>query len=206
MGLLPREGRFFDAFNQHAALAVAAARELSSLFDDLSSLDPRSKAIENYEKQADRITHETVNMLHQTFITPFDRDQIHRLITDMDDVLDLMEDVAQCLFLYDVKRVGPEAQQLAALCVDATARMKEAVALLSSMKNADAILRICGEIDRLESQADRVFRTALAKLFREEPDPKEIIKQKEVIQLLEAVTDKCEDVANLIEGIVLESA
>ena len=84
--------------------------------------------------------------------------------------------------------------------------MQEAVALLSSMKNADAILRICGEIDRLESQADRVFRTALAKLFREEPDAKEIIKQKEVIQLLEAVTDKCEDVANLIEGIVLESA
>ena len=79
MGLLPREGRFFDAFNQHAALAVAAARELSALFDDLASLDARSKAIENYEKQADRITHETVNMLHQTFITPFDRDQIHQL-------------------------------------------------------------------------------------------------------------------------------
>ena len=133
---------------------------------------PARRPSRRYEKQADRITHETVNLLHQTFITPFDREQIHGLITDMDDVLDLMEDVAQCLFLYDVKHVGPEAQQLAALCVDTTARMQEAVALLSSMKNADAILRICGEIDRLESQADRVFRTALAKLFREEPDAK----------------------------------
>jgi uncharacterized protein Yka (UPF0111/DUF47 family) len=92
------------------------------------------------------------------------------------------------------------------ICVDSFERVKEAVGLLSSMKNSAVILRICAEIDRLESHADRVFRAALAKLFREEADAKEIIKQKEVYQLLEAVTDKCEDVANLIEGIVLESA
>jgi predicted phosphate transport protein (TIGR00153 family) len=206
MGLLPREGRFFDLFNQHAALAVEAARELAALFGDLSTLEARSVSIQQFEKQADKITRETVQLLHQTFITPFDREQIHGLITDMDDILDLMEDAAECLFLYDVRRIGPEAKELAILCVNSVERVHEAVGLLASMKNSESILRICEEIDRLESHADRVFRAALAKLFREEPDAKEVVKQKEVYQLLEAVTDKCEDVANLIEGIVLESA
>jgi hypothetical protein len=206
MPLLPREGRFFDYFNQHAALAVTASRELAAVFTDLSTLETHSAAIHQCEKQADKITHDTVHMLHQTFITPFDRDQIHGLVTAMDDVLDLIEDVAECLFLYDVRRIGPEAQQLATICVDCTDRVKDAVAMLSSMDNSDAIIAICGEIDRLESHADQVFRAALAKLFREEPDAREVIKQKEVFQLLEDITDRCEDVANLIEGIVLEAA
>jgi uncharacterized protein Yka (UPF0111/DUF47 family) len=124
----------------------------------------------------------------------------------MDDVLDLIEDAAECLFLYDVRRIGPEAAELAAICVKCTARVKEAVAMLPSMDNSARILAICGEIDKLESHADGVFRTALAKLFREEPDAREVIKQKEVYLLLEEITDRCEDVANLIEGIVLEAA
>jgi predicted phosphate transport protein (TIGR00153 family) len=206
MPLLPREGRFFDFFDQHAALAVKAAEELVAVFADLATLDVRSTAIHQYEKQADRITHDTVHLLHQTFITPFDRDQIHGLVTAMDDVLDLIEDAAECLFLYDVRRIGPEAAELAAICVKCTARVKEAVAMLPSMDNSARILAICGEIDKLESHADGVFRTALAKLFREEPDAREVIKQKEVYLLLEEITDRCEDVANLIEGIVLEAA
>jgi len=117
-----------------------------------------------------------------------------------------MEDVATCLFLYDVKAVTPDAQKLSEICVTCTVKVKDAVGKLESMENADAILRICGEIDRLESEADFVFRSALAKLFREEPDVKQIIKLKEVYQLLESITDKCEDVANVIEGIVLENA
>ena len=119
---------------------------------------------------ADQITHQTVQLLHQTFITPLDRDEIHQLITGMDDILDLMEDVATCLFLYDVKAVTPDAQKLGEICVTCTVKVKDAVAKLESMENADAILRICGEIDRLESEADFVFRSALAKLFREESD------------------------------------
>ncbi len=206
MSLLPREGRFFDAFNQHAALAVKAARELEGVFADLATLEARSSVIHQCEKQADKVTHDTVHLLHQTFITPFDRDQIHALITAMDDVLDLIEDVAECLFLYDVRRIGPEAAKLAAICVTCTSRVEQVVGMLSSMKNSARILAICGEIDRLESEADGVFRTALAKLFREEPDAREVIKQKEVFLLLEEITDRCEDVANLIEGIVLEAA
>jgi predicted phosphate transport protein (TIGR00153 family) len=203
--LLPREGRFFDFFNEHAGHAVLAAAELKALLADLSDLEARRRNIERHEKQADQITHHTMQLLHQTFITPLDRDEIHQLITTMDDVLDLMEDIAQCLFLYDVRAVTPEAQRLAEICVACTEKVRDAVAKLESMDNADAILKLCAEIDRLEADADYVMRSAMAKLFREEPDAKEIIKQKEIYQLLESVTDKCEDIANLIEGIVLEN-
>jgi len=203
--LLPREGRFFDFFNEHAGHAVQADAELKALLADLSELEARRRNIERHEKQADQITHHTMQLLHQTFITPLDRDEIHQLITTMDDVLDLMEDIAQCLFLYDVRAVTPEAQRLAEICVACTEKVRDAVAKLESMDNADAILKLCAEIDRLEADADYVMRSAMAKLFREEPDAKEIIKQKEIYQLLESVTDKCEDIANLIEGIVLEN-
>jgi len=203
--LLPREGRFFDYFNEHAGHAVLAAAELKALLADLSELEARRRNIERHEKQADQITHHAMQLLHQTFITPLDRDEIHQLITTMDDVLDLMEDIAQCLFLYDVRAVTPEAQRLADICVACTEKVRDAVAKLESMDNADAILKLCAEIDRLEADADYVMRSAMAKLFREEPDAKEIIKQKEIYQLLESVTDKCEDIANLIEGIVLEN-
>ena len=205
MRLLPREGRFFDYFNEHAGHAVLAAAELKALLADLSDLEVRRRNIERHEKQADQITHHTMQLLHQTFITPLDRDEIHQLITTMDDVLDLMEDIAQCLFLYDVRAVTPEAQRLAEICVACTEKVRDAVARLESMDDTDAILKLCAEIDRLEADADYVMRSAMAKLFREEPDAKEIIKQKEIYQLLESVTDKCEDIANLIEGIVLEN-
>jgi len=206
MRLFPREPKFFDYFNQHAALSAAAALELKALLADLAQLESRSRAIERSEKQADQITHQTVQLLHKTFVTPLDRDEIHRLINGMDDILDLMEDVATSLFLYDVKALTPDAQRLGEICVACTIKVRDAVALLESMDNADAILKICAEIDRLESDADRVFRSGLAKLFREEPDVREVIKLKEIYQLLESITDKCEDVANVIEGIVLENA
>ena len=179
---------------------------MQALLADLSQLELRRRSIETNEKQADRITHETVQLLHKTFITPLDRDEIHDLITGMDDIVDLMEDVSTCLFLYDVKAVTPDAQKLASICVACTVNVKEAVAMLASMGNADAILKICREIDRLESEADFVFRSALAKLFREESDAKQILKLKEVYQLLESITDKADDIANVIEGIVLENA
>jgi predicted phosphate transport protein (TIGR00153 family) len=205
MRLLPQENKFFDFFNQHAAHAVEAAVELRALLNDLSELPLRVRSIEHHEKQADKITHQTIQLLHQTFVTPLDRDEIHRLITTMDDVLDLLEGISQCLFLYDVRAVPPEAKRLADICVVCTEKVRDAVAKLQSMDNADAILRLCAEIDRLESDADQVMHGAMAKLFREEPDAIVIIKLKEIYQLLELVTDKCEDVANLIEGIVLEN-
>ncbi|KAG0298679.1 hypothetical protein BGZ96_008707 [Linnemannia gamsii] len=155
---------------------------------------------------ADKLTHETIDLLHKTFITPFDRDEIHKLITTMDDILDLMEDVATAVWLYDVQSLTPEAGQLAQICASSCEQVAQAVALLKDMKSASAILTICTAIDRLETEADSLLRSAISKLFREEDDVKSLIKHKAILELLEEVTDKCEDVANIIEGIVLENA
>ena len=173
---------------------------------NLSEVDERVRNIETYEKRADRITHQTIDQLHKTFITPLDRDDIHKLISRMDDILDLSEDVAQTISLYDIRKVTPEAKQLADICVSCATRVQTTVRMLSNMDNADGILRICDEIDQLESDADHVMRAAMAKLFRDEADVRQLIKLKAVYELLEQITDKCEDVANIIEGIVLENA
>jgi uncharacterized protein len=203
---MPREGKFFEFFNQHAELAVKGTIELAALMGNLDELNRRRPAIEALEKEADKVTHNCIEMLHQIFITPLDRDQIHKLVTTMDDILDLSEDVAQCVDLYDVRRVSPEAKVLADICVRCAERTRDAVAMLSDMSRGQEILNICKEIDRLETDADQVMRAAIAKLFREEPDAKEIMKQKAIYELLETITDRSEDVANLLESIVLENA
>ncbi len=204
--LMPREGRFFEYFNEHAEQLVLGAIELKALMSDISELQIRVHNIESIENKADQITHQTVQLLHKTFITPLDRDEIHQLITKMDDILDLMEDTSQCMFLYDIRTVTDEAKKLADICLSCTEKVKAAVMHLSNMENAESILNLCTEIDKLEAIADQVMRSAMAKLFREEPDTRHLFKMKEIYQLLEAVTDRCEDVANIIEGIVLENA
>ena len=137
---------------------------------------------------------------------PLDRDSIHQLITRMDDILDLIQDVAESAMLYDLQRITPEAQQLADLNQMCCERVQTAVGMLSNMENADAILKVCGEIDQLESDADRVMRAAMSKLFRDESDVRQLIKLKAIYELLESVSDKCEDVANILESVVLENA
>ncbi len=203
---MPREERFFDLFSAHAEQLVLGAAELQALMKNVGELLERKRNIEKIEHRADKITHQTMQLLHKTFITPLDRDEIHQLITRMDDILDLMEDVSQCMFLYDIRSVTAEAIQLADICLISTEKVQSAVKLLPNLKNAQAILPLCKEIDRLESDADHVMRAAMAKLFREEPDVKHLFKMKEIYQLLESVTDRCQDVANIIEAIVLENA
>jgi predicted phosphate transport protein (TIGR00153 family) len=172
-------------------------------FDDLEN---RVHAIEGIEKHADKITYETLDLLHKTFITPLDRDDIHKLITRMDDILDLLEDAGQTISLYDIKAITPEAKRLAELCLACTEKVKTAVGLLHNMDNSAQILSLCEEIDRLESDADHVMRAAMSKLFRDEPDVRNLIKLKAIYEILETVTDRCEDVANIIEGIIVENA
>ncbi|HUN69575.1 MAG TPA: DUF47 family protein, partial [Burkholderiales bacterium] len=164
------------------------------------------KHIDEAERAADKITHETITLLHKTFITPFDREQIHQLITAMDDILDLMQDVAESIVLYDIRKITPESKQLAEICQMCCERVRTAVSLLRNVKDAEAILKTCQEIDRLESDADRVMRSAMSKLFRDEADVKQLIKLRSIYELLELITDRCEDVANVIEGIVLENS
>ncbi len=204
--LMPTEVKFFDLFIQHADLCVKGAQELLALMTNFDDLDKRVHAIEMIEKEADKVTQHTLAMLHKTFITPLDRDEIHKLITRMDDILDLMEDAAQSVSLYDIKAVTPESQRLAELCLRCTEKVREAVGLLHNMNNSNQIFLICEEIDRLESDADHVMRAAMSKLFRDEPDVRTIIKLKEIYEILETVTDRCEDVANIVEGIIVENA
>lgn len=204
--LMPKEGRFFEYFNEHAEQIVLGSRELSAMITSGDDIERRSYNIETIEKRADKITQSTIELLHKTFITPLDRDEIHHLITKMDDILDLIEDVAQSIYLYNVRNLTEEAKKLAELCVACSENVKKAVALLSNMDNAPAILVACEEIDRLESEADHVMRAAMAKLFRDEADVRQVIKLRSVYELLEEVTDTCEDVANILEGIVLENS
>ena len=171
--LMPREGRFFNLFDNHAKLIVDGAMALADVLRDYEVAKDRAagiKLIEDAEHSADRITHETVQLLHTTFITPFDRDDIHRLISRMDDVLDLIQDTAETLVLYDIQKVTPEATQLAELVLRCAKRVQAAVKLLVSMADAKAMLEICQEIDKLESEADKVMRGAVSQLFRDETD------------------------------------
>lgn len=209
--LMPKEGKFFDLFNAHAAYCVQGGKKLQELIEKLGNDERAVKEItdiiESTEEKADVVTHETVVLLNQTFITPLDRDEIHQLIVKMDDILDVVQDVAQSLAMYDVRRATPDIRQLVELSVSAIDRVKSAVALLPNLgDNAQDILKTCNEIDRLESDADKVMRGALSRLFRDEQDVRELIKLKAIYELMETITDRCQSVGNLIEGIVLENA
>ena len=210
--LLPREGNFFELFNQHADRIVEAARAFSQLvahYNDPHLREKYNQDVDNAERAADRITQEVNRTLHKTFITPIDREQIHSLINTMDDVADLIQDSAETMALYDVRHMTESMTRLTELSVKCCERLKDAVYMLAKIAEpatAEAALKTCEEIDRLESDADRVMRSAMSKLFREEPDVREVIKLKAIYELLETITDKCEDVANLIEGIVLENS
>jgi predicted phosphate transport protein (TIGR00153 family) len=207
--LMPREGRFFHLFDQHAKLIVDGALALADVlrhYENQADREKGIKVIEDAEHAADRITHETVSLLHTTFVTPFDRDDIHRLISRMDDVLDLIQDTGESLVLYDIQKVTPEATQLAELLRRCADHVQTAVGLMASMADAPEILNICQEIDRLESEADKVMRSAISQLFRDEQDVRQVIKLKAVYEALESATDKCQDVANVIESVVLENA
>ncbi len=207
---MPREGKFFDLFNAHAEQIVLGGAELVALLAAVGvsneEAEDRAKRIDAIESAADRITHDTVATLHRTFITPLDRESIHQLISGMDDILDLIQDVAESLVLYDIRAVTDEARKLASICQSCCAEVKQVVALLHNMDNAPRILEHCQKIDSLESEADRVMRSAMSKLFRDEPDVRQIMKFKAIYEMLETITDRCEDVANTIEGIVLDNS
>src|SRR5213075_2559638 len=140
--LMPREGKFFELFNAHAERIVEGARELASMIGTFSELDAHAQRIDNAERAADKITHETIALLHKTFITPFDREQIHTLITTMDDILDLIQDVAESVALYDLRKVTPETKQLAEICQMCCDRVQATIALLPNVKSSSAILKL----------------------------------------------------------------
>jgi predicted phosphate transport protein (TIGR00153 family) len=210
--LMPREGKFFELFNQHGEFIVQGARAFILLIENYSDLGLREKytnEVGNAERQADRITAEVNRLLHKTFITPIDREQIHGLINAMDDILDLLQDASETMSLYDVQAMNDDILRLGDLSAKCCERVQHAVSLLPKISTPDvaaAALKTCEEIDRLESDADRVMRSAMSRLFREEKDVRELIKLRAIYELLESISDRCEDVANLIEGVVLENS
>jgi predicted phosphate transport protein (TIGR00153 family) len=210
--LLPREGNFFELFNQHGEYIVAGARSFILLIQNYADLALREKyanEVGTAERQADRVTAEVNRLLHKTFITPIDREQIHGLINAMDDILDLLQDATETMSLYDVRTMTEDVLRLGDLSAKCCERVQHAVSLLpriSQAEAAEAAIKTCEEIDKLESDADRVMRSAMSRLFREETDVRELIKLKAIYELLESISDRCEDVANLIEGVVLENS
>jgi predicted phosphate transport protein (TIGR00153 family) len=201
---LPKETSFFDFFEQHAALTVEGTREFMSLVSTGANIPSKARRISDIEHETDVITHRCVEALHKTFITPIDRDEIHRLITRMDDIMDFVEAASERIELYEITTMTPDARDLADVLHRAAVQVEIATKGLRNLKHPQELLKVCKEVTRLENEADSILRRAVARLFREEKDPITVIKWKEIYESLENASDRCEDVANIIEGVVIE--
>jgi hypothetical protein len=205
--LMPKTDDFFSDFEAQAATVVEGTKLLKDLLDDFTDVPRKCQGIKDVEHRADDITHRAFARLHTQFITPFDRAEIHRLLSRIDDVLDLADAASERLGLYDIDQVLPEARELATVLVAQAEKMQEAVGGLRNMKkDPGAILDACKEMNVLENQADTLTRRTMAKLFKRGNDPLTVMKWKEIIDLMETATDRAEDVANVLEGVVLEHA
>lgn len=200
---LPREQSFFILFNQVAANICEGARALSGLFQNFDDRFARAGAIKELEHKGDNFTHEIFTQLNQTFVTPFDREDIHALTNKLDDVLDLIDAAAGRIVNYRADTLHAGATELGDILVRATKEIKAAV---SHLEKPNGILEHCIEINRLENEGDAIVRQAIGRLFDEEKDPVELIKWKEILEVLEIAIDKCEDVANILESVVLKNA
>jgi hypothetical protein len=201
--LIPRDEKFFDLFREQAENIHKAAQMLVSLFDDYREVEKQVSEIKFIEHKGDQITHALMMKLNKTFITPFDREDIHALGSALDDVLDLVDAAASRLVIYKVTQVTPGAQQLSRVILHGTEIILKAVAQLNKPQN---MLKYTEQLTLLEEEADHIKGQCIARLFEDSSDPIEIIKWKEIYEVLEATTDKCEDVGNVLEAVVLKSA
>lgn len=201
--LIPRETKFFEIFENMASNVTEGARVLHQILQTFENVEAGVQRIKEIEHRGDDMTHAVMTKLNQTFITPFDREDIHRLASSLDDVLDFVNAAGQRLVLYKIRRATSPAAELAGLIVRQSEELTKAVSLLEKNKH---VLEHCVEINRLEDEADSVCRQAIANLFENEKDPIELIKMKELYEVLEMATDKAEDAANVLEAVVLKSA
>lgn len=204
--LLPKKPRFFELFSQHAALAVRGAEMLEELLAKPEDAEAQATRIRAVEHEADEVCQSTIELLHSSFVTPIERGDIHDLASRLDDILDLIEETARCVWLYDVTSSRPEAIEMARHLVEATRGTKALVDALSRHPTPERTQELSRAVKQVEKQNDRLLRSATARLFHDEQDAKTLIKWKEIYAQLEAAIDRCEDVANLIEGVVLENA
>jgi hypothetical protein len=204
--LIPREESFFDLFEQGAHNAHAGALALQDLLADYRDIEAKAAKIKEIEHNGDRITHETMTRLNKTFITPFDREDIHELITRLDDVMDLIDASVTRMILYKITEPTEDAREMARVLVEATAILVNLLTRLRTDMKTEAVLQMCIEINTKENDGDRILQHALGSLFENHLDPATIIKWKDIYEGLEAATDRCEDVANIVEGIAVKNA
>ena len=203
MSLIPKDEKFYEMFNAIAENIHAGALLLSEMFQNLEKGAEYALKIKDVEHKGDTMTHNLFTKLNQTFITPFDREDIHSLTSKLDDVLDLIDAVASRFGIFKLTNVTPHASRLMEFVCQST---RELVKAVGALKVHNSVLEHCIEINRLEHVTDEVFRDALANLFENEKDPIALIKYKEVYEALEEATDRCEDVANILEAIVVKNA
>ena len=201
--IIPRETKFFDLFADVAGNVTDGARLLTAILEDFNNIETRVDKLKEIEHKGDDLTHAILTKLNQTFITPFDREDIHRLASALDDVLDFVNAAGQRLLLYKIRSAPSSANELAKLIVRQSEELSKAVALL---EKTQGVMEHCVEVNRLEDEADRVCREAIGRLFEHEKDAIQLIKMKELYEVLELATDKAEDAANVLEAVVLKSA
>jgi hypothetical protein len=200
---MPRDGDFFALFQKQAENIVSGAQAFTKMLEHYTGVPEQVQSIKAIEHQGDEITHLIFRKLNQTFITPFDREDMHELCSTMDDVIDLIDAAASRFVLYRVDSVRPGTIELTKVLSAATAELSSAI---HAMESPDKALHCIIEINRLENESDRICRTLIAQLFEEEKDPVQIIKWKEIFEVIETAVDKCEDVSNVIESVILKNA
>jgi predicted phosphate transport protein (TIGR00153 family) len=208
--MMPKKNEFFVQFNNHADRCAAAGNAMMRMMTQLGR-SPEEVArliqeIDLAESSGDDIEHETIVMLHKSFITPIDRDQIHMITSGLDSILDRIQDVGESVSLYDIREATPEAREMAEIAADAVEKVRKAVALLDNLAETTTALEYCKAVDELESKADKVWRAGVSRLFREEKDPVQIIKLKSMYQILEDVLEAAEDVSHTLEEVFLANA
>ena len=204
--MIPRETKFYDLFEKSAGNLVVAAGKLVDLFDDYRDVEAKVELIKDLEHEGDTITHEIMQSLHRTFVTPIDREDIALLANSLDDVMDFMEAAARTAFLYRVTQPTDRVRELASIILKVSYKLNEVMPLLRRRDQFKQILKQCVEINSLENEADDVHHAALAELFDNTRDVREIIKWREIYEHMESATDRGEDVANVLEAVVLKHA
>ncbi len=204
--LIPKDKVFFGLFEQAAKNVHEGANALMALLEDFRDVPAKAQKVKDIEHEGDRITHTTIEKLNQTFITPIEREDIHELICRLDDIIDLIDTAVTRLMLYKIEKPTEDAKALGKVLVNATRVILELIPQLRNMKQTDVLIQKCIEIHTQENEGDRIEQRALASLFENGHDPTVIIKWKDIYEDLESATDRCEDVANVIEGIVLKNA
>ena len=203
---MPRNEKFFDLFEESARNMVKAARGLQELVESWNNIEGRIAEITELEHQGDSITHQIIAQLNRTFVTPFDREDIALLAHTMDDITDFIHAAADAMFIYKIDRPSQRAKELADIIVQGAAEVEKAMPQLRNRAGLKRMPEHCVEMNRLENLADRVYRAAIAELFDGVLDITQVIKWREIYEHMESATDRCEDVANVLEGVALKHA